>query len=51
VAVLDSVPVPSYACLLFDLDGVLADSRRAITRSINHALEAHGLPAQPETGL
>jgi phosphoglycolate phosphatase len=39
------------ACLLFDLDGVIADSRLAITRSINHALVAHGLPAQPEAGL
>jgi phosphoglycolate phosphatase len=40
-----------YGSLLFDLDGVIADSRYAITRSINHALEAHGLPAQPETEL
>jgi phosphoglycolate phosphatase len=39
------------ACLLFDLDGVIADSRVAITRSINHALGAHGLPAQPEAAL
>lgn len=48
---IDSGLVPPYACLLFDLDGVIADSRHAITRSINHALEAHGLPAQPERGL
>ena len=39
------------AGLLFDLDGVIADSRHAITRSINHALAAHGLPVRPETEL
>jgi len=43
--------VSGYACLLFDLDGVIADSRFAITRSINHALVAHGLPAHPEPEL
>lgn len=37
--------------LLFDLDGVIADSRYAITRSMNHALRAHGLPEQPEASL
>ena len=47
----DSGPVSRLACLLFDLDGVIADSRHAITRSINHALVAHGLPAQPEAEL
>jgi phosphoglycolate phosphatase len=30
--------------LLFDLDGVLVDSRRAFARSINAALAEHGLP-------
>jgi len=43
--------VPDYACLLFDLDGVIADSRFAITRSINHALVAHGLAARSEREL
>jgi beta-phosphoglucomutase-like phosphatase (HAD superfamily) len=28
--------------ILFDLDGVLIDSRTAISRCINHALDAHG---------
>jgi phosphoglycolate phosphatase len=37
--------------LLFDLDGVIADSRHAISRCINHALSAHGLPEQPESDL
>lgn len=41
----------TYACLLFDLDGVIADSRFAITRSMNHALVAHGLRARPECDL
>ena len=43
--------MPVYSCLLFDLDGVIADSRYAITRSINHALEVHELPTQPENEL
>jgi phosphoglycolate phosphatase len=30
--------------ILFDLDGVLVDSRVAISRCISHALEAQGLP-------
>lgn len=38
-------------CLLFDLDGVIADSRYAIARSINHALSVHDLPEQPEPAL
>ncbi len=37
--------------LLFDLDGVIADSRYAITRSMNHALRVHGIPEQPEEEL
>jgi len=45
------MPAPDLDVLLFDLDGVIADSRHAITRSINHALEAHGLPPQPEPDL
>jgi phosphoglycolate phosphatase len=30
--------------IVFDLDGVLVDSRVPITRSIDYALETHGLP-------
>lgn len=37
--------------VLFDLDGVLIDSRVAITRSINHALRTFGLPARPQPEL
>jgi phosphoglycolate phosphatase len=33
-------------CVLFDLDGVLVDSRAAITGCINHALVGHELSAQ-----
>ena len=29
--------------VLFDLDGVLVDSRLAFATSVNHALEQHGL--------
>jgi phosphoglycolate phosphatase len=34
------------AAIAFDLDGVLVDSRAAISGCINHALDAHGLPEQ-----
>lgn len=37
--------------LLFDLDGVLIDSRIAITDCINHALAEHGLPRRPPEAL
>jgi phosphoglycolate phosphatase len=37
--------------ILFDLDGVLVDSRGPIAGSINHALRAHGLVAEPEEAL
>jgi phosphoglycolate phosphatase len=37
--------------VLFDLDGVLVDSRIPIARSINHALECAGLAAHPESDL
>jgi len=37
--------------VLFDLDGVLVDSRTPFARSINAALVAHGLPAHPEEEL
>jgi phosphoglycolate phosphatase len=33
--------------VVFDLDGVLVDSRPAITAGIAHALEVHGLPTVP----
>jgi phosphoglycolate phosphatase len=41
----------SLEAILFDLDGVLVDSRAPIARSINHALERLGLAAQPEEAL
>ena len=37
--------------VLFDLDGVLADSRAAITGCLNAALVASGLPARPPAEL
>jgi len=37
--------------VLFDLDGVIADSRRAITSCMNAALEACGYAARPEDEL
>jgi phosphoglycolate phosphatase len=37
--------------VLFDLDGVLVDSRVAITRSMNHALAEHGFEIRPESEL
>jgi phosphoglycolate phosphatase len=37
--------------VLFDLDGVLADSRAAITGCLNAALVATGLPARPPAEL
>ena len=41
----------SRGAVLFDLDGVLVDSRAAITECINHALAAHGLRTHAETAL
>ena len=40
-----------HDAILFDLDGVLVDSRVPITRSFNAALAAHGLPARPDAEL
>ena len=40
-----------HDAILFDLDGVLVDSRVAITRSLNAALAAHDLPARAELEL
>jgi len=42
---------PADAVVLFDLDGVLADSRAAITGCLNDALAAHGLPRQAPADL
>ncbi len=39
------------AAVLFDLDGVLVDSRVPFARGVNSALVAHGLPARPEEEL
>jgi phosphoglycolate phosphatase len=35
--------------VLFDLDGTLVDSLGDIATAMNHALQAHGLPAHPES--
>ncbi len=43
--------VSAPAAVLFDFDGVLADSRLAITRSLNHGLAAVGAPERPATEL
>ena len=40
-----------HDAILFDLDGVLVDSRVAITRSFNAALAAGGLPPRPDAEL
>jgi phosphoglycolate phosphatase len=37
--------------ILFDLDGVLVDSREAITTSLNHALREGGHPTRPAAEL
>src|SRR3954453_14082581 len=37
--------------VLFDLDGVLVDSRGPISSCINHALAAHGLPERDPAAL
>lgn len=39
------------AAALFDLDGVLVDSRIPIARSINYALERNGIPPRAEADL
>ena len=45
------IPGSTSSAVLFDLDGVLVDSRGPITGCINHALEAHGLAPQPPSAL
>ena len=41
----------SQGAVVFDLDGVLVDSRAPITSCINYALARHGLAEQPEPAL
>jgi phosphoglycolate phosphatase len=43
--------VIAESALLFDLDGVLVDSRVAITDCLNQALAEHGLPRCPPESL
>lgn len=43
--------MPRPVAVLFDLDGVLIDSRAAITGCINHALRQVGLPPRPVAEL
>lgn len=43
------IPVPD--AVLFDLDGVIADSRVPYTRSVNAALERHGIAPRPPEEL
>ena len=45
------MPAGDQRAVLFDLDGVLWDSRAPITGCINDALIAHGLPSQPAKSL
>ena len=40
-----------HDAVLFDLDGVLVDSRVPFARSVNNALTSHGLAARPEHEL
>jgi phosphoglycolate phosphatase len=49
----DTVPVGADRsdAVIFDLDGVLIDSRDAIARCINDALTRHGMPARPAASL
>lgn len=47
----DSLGMPDHDAVLFDLDGVLVDSRAPFARSVNSALAAHGLPPRPEHEL
>ncbi len=40
-----------YTCILFDLDGTIADSAPGITASLGHVFEQLGLPVPSETEL
>jgi phosphoglycolate phosphatase len=46
-----SMDLSAADAVLFDLDGVLVDSRTAFVRSINAALAEHGLPERPAEEL
>ena len=48
---LSRMPETNGGAVLFDLDGVLADSRAAITGCLNDALEANGFPRQAPDAL
>jgi phosphoglycolate phosphatase len=43
--------VTAHDAVLFDLDGVLVDSRVPFARSVNGALAAHGIAPRPEAEL
>ena len=43
--------VPSYTCVVFDLDGTLTDSREGIYASIRYALDKNGFPCPGEDTL
>lgn len=45
------MPESEDDCVLFDLDGVLVDSRAAISGCINHALVEHEIAARPAESL
>jgi len=45
------MPTLRNTAVLFDLDGVLVDSRAAITSCIKHALDTQGLPEQTPDAL
>lgn len=47
----DPMPGRDHDSVLFDLDGVLVDSRTAITGCINHALIEHEFSARPAEDL
>ena len=46
-----SSPLVTARAILFDLDGVLLDSRAPFARSINASLAEHGFDARPEEDL
>ena len=47
----DPERVAAEGAVVFDLDGVLVDSRRPIAACLNQALRDHGLAAEPEARL
>jgi phosphoglycolate phosphatase len=50
-AKIHGMPAGTQTAVLFDLDGVLVDSRAAIAHCINHALVSRGLPERPHAEL